>query len=90
MSFPKLRYVHLKSTSFGAKIPQSITAQSIPIDLLLDCLMERCDRNAEVQVLYLKYCYSISSKDVERLKEILDVIWDGVEQEYRIDDTDSW
>ena len=44
--------------------------------------MERCERNAEVQVLRLDDCYNISFDDVERLKEIVvDVIWDGVEQE---------
>ena len=44
--------------------------------------MERCERNAEVQVLRLDDCYNIFSDDVERLEEIVvDVIWDGLEQE---------
>jgi hypothetical protein len=43
--------------------------------MLLDYLMERCERNAEVP----DDCYHISSNDVERLEEIVvDVTWDGI------------
>ena len=52
------------------------------VDKLLDYLMERCERSAEIQTIRLDDCSYISSNDVERLKEIVvDVIWDGVEQE---------
>ena len=75
VSFPKLRYIHLEGTDF-------FTRRAKVIDTLLDCLMERYERNAEVQVLRLDNCYDISSNEVERLKEIVvDVIWDGIEQE---------
>ena len=74
--FPKLGYIHLEGTNFFATSPRSTS-----VDMLLDYLMERCERNAEVQILRLDDCYYISSDDVERLKEIVvDVIWDGVEQ----------
>ena len=78
--FPKLRYIHVESTTFDR--------ESISVDMLLDYLMERCERNAEVQVLRLKDCHCISSDDVQRLKEIVvDVIWVGVEQG-ELEDTD--
>jgi hypothetical protein len=75
VSFPKLRYIELEGTEFYAR--------SISVDMLLDCLMERCERKAEVQELYLDDCYHIWSGDVERLKEVVvDVTWDGIEQEF--------
>ena len=47
--------------------------------------MERYERNAEVQVLYLQDCFYISSDDVKRLNEVVvDVIWDGLETPYDI------
>ena len=70
VTFPKLRYIHLDDF-FTA-------TTSVKVDMLLDCLMERCERNAEVQVLCLGRHYPISSNDVKRLKEIVvDVIWEG-------------
>ena len=73
VSFPKLRYIHLEGTEFYESL----------IDLLLDCLMERYERNAEIQVLRLDDCYDISSVVVERLKEVVvDVIWDGLQQQF--------
>jgi hypothetical protein len=75
VSFPKLRHIDLEGTYFFGGDPGSIT-----VDMLLDCLMERCERDAEVQELRLEECYYISSDDVERLKEIVvDVTWDGKE-----------
>ena len=42
--------------------------------------MDRCERNAEIQVLCLDGCDYISFNDVERHKEVVvDVIWDGVQ-----------
>ena len=78
---PKLRYIHLDRTDFGA----TISAFSISVDMLLEYLMERCEKDAEVQVLRLDGCYHISSDDVARLKKnVVDVIWDGLEQEISI------
>ena len=45
--------------------------------------MERCERNAEVQVLRMDDCSYVTSDVVERLKEVVvDVTcqWDGLEQ----------
>jgi hypothetical protein len=54
----------------------------VSIDMLMDCLMERYERNAEVQVLRLDTCHNISGEDVKRLEEIVvDIIWDGVDSE---------
>ena len=86
---PKLHYICLEGTNFDATILGSIS-----VDKLLDYLMERCERDAEVQVLCLDGCYYISSDDVARLKEIVvDVIWDGVEREvsqYESEDERLW
>ena len=78
VSFPKLRHIYLVSTGFTFIANSS----AISVDTLLDILMERCERNAEVQVLWLEDCYYILSDEVERLKEVVvvDVIWDGIEQ----------
>ena len=72
LSFLKFRYIHLVSADFFGP-------GSTSVDLLLDCLIERCERNAGVQLLHLDDCYNFSSHDVERLREI-DVIWDGMER----------
>ena len=51
--FPKLRYMHVEGTYFyGAFRPKPVL-----IDILLDRLTERCERNAQVQVLRLDNCY---------------------------------
>ena len=76
VSLPKVRYIHLADTDFRGSVPVFIS-----VDMLLDYLTERHKRNVEVQVLRLEKCYSISSEDVERFKEIVvDVILDGVER----------
>jgi hypothetical protein len=76
VSFPKLRYIHLEDVGFF--VTGSMGAS---VDMLLDCLMERCERNAEVQTLRMDDCYDISYDEVERLKEVVvDVIWDGLDQ----------
>jgi F-box-like len=86
VSLPKLRIIHLSGTFFDS--PRFIRSprSSVSVEKLLDHLMERWERKAQVQVLCLDDCYYISSGDVERLKEIVDVIWDGVEQEEESED----
>jgi hypothetical protein len=74
VSFPNLRYIHLIGAHFRTECISVVNQ----LDMLLDCLMERCERNAEVQVLRLDDCFILSS-DVERLKEIVvdvDVFWE--------------
>ena len=72
VSFPKLHYIHLVGIDFQSDSP------TILLDALLDCLMERYERNAEVQVLRLEDCYSLLPDEVERLEEVVvDVIWEG-------------
>ena len=39
VSFPKLRYIHVKGANFDGTIPWSLS-----VDMLLDCLRERCER----------------------------------------------
>ena len=72
ISFPKLRYIHLESLDLFGTGPGSIS-----VDMLLDCLVKRCERNAVVEVLCLD-CHYISSDELGRLKEIVvNVIWNG-------------
>ena len=77
VSFPKLRYLHLDGADFF------VTSRStISVYTLLDCLMERYERNAEVRVLRLDDCNYITFNEVEKLKEVVvDVIWDGQEEQ---------
>ena len=71
VSFPKLRYICMNGTCF----------ESISIDELMDILMERYERKAEIQALRLEVCHNIFKNDVERLGEIVvDVEWDGLGQ----------
>jgi hypothetical protein len=78
VSFPRLRHIDLEDTGFCATDPESSY-----VDNLLDCLMERYERKAEILVLRLNGCFYISSNDVERLEEVVvDVIWDGISHEY--------
>ena len=76
ISFSKIRYILVDVNDFDGEIV-TFPGMYISVDTLLDCLMERCERNAEVQVLRLKDCYSISSDDVK--ENVVDVIWDGLE-----------
>jgi len=79
VSFPKLRYISMSGTQF----------ECIPVDKLMDILMERYERNAEIQALQLEDCHNILEDDVERLREIVvDVDWDGIEQGFS-DEYDS-
>jgi len=86
ISFPNLRYIHLEGVDFFPK-----SSMSLSVNMLLDCLMERCERNAEIQVLRLDDCYFIASDEVEKLKEIVvDVIWDGVQQKVSEDSEEDY
>ena len=81
VSFPKLRYILLENTDFFA---------TRPIDILLDYLKERCERNAEIQTLRLNNCTNISFDDVERLKEfVVDVIWNVEERDSSEEDLEG-
>jgi hypothetical protein len=74
VTFPKLRYISLVGADF--------VSGATSIGMLLDCLKERCERNAKVHVLRLDGCHLISLSDVERLKRnVVDVIWDELDSE---------
>jgi hypothetical protein len=81
VSFPKLRYIHLEDVDFN-----ETNIEPGLFDMLMDCLIERYERHAEVQGLRLGDCYNLSEEHVNRLEEIVvDVIWDGIEQIDSID-----
>jgi len=76
VSFPKLRYICLDGTDFSATSPGSIS-----VGMLMNCLMERYERNAEVQELCLEDCFNLTEIEVEGLRDIVvHVEWDEVEQ----------
>ena len=86
VSFPKLRALHLE----GAYFDGTFDGNSISVEKLLDYLMERCERKAEVQVLRLDDCYYLTYDDVESLEEVVvDVIWDEIEQEISEEDSEE-
>ena len=62
VSFLNLRAIHLEYTDFLGTGPLSVS-----VDMLLDRLMERYERRAEVQELHLDDCYYISSDDLKKL-----------------------
>jgi hypothetical protein len=86
VSFPKLRYIHLDGTHFAETNMEprynsrsNVKESMVSLDLLIDCLMERYERNAEIYELHLDDCYNIQEEDVEKLEEIVvDVFWDGM------------
>ena len=57
VSFPNLQ-----------RIDRHSSAESISVDVVLNCLMERCERNAEIQMICLVRCFF---NDIKRLKEIV-------------------
>ncbi|KAF8809486.1 hypothetical protein BYT27DRAFT_7187793 [Phlegmacium glaucopus] len=84
VSLPKLRYICMDGTDFD-----ETSLGSISIEKLMNCLMERYERNAEVQGLCLDDCYNITDIEVKALREIVvHVDWDGVEQGFS-DEYDS-
>ena len=84
VSFPKLRYICMDGTDFS-----NSHLESISLDKLRSRLMERYERNAEVQELRLEDCHHLMDKDIEGLEEIVvDVHWDGIEQGFS-DEYDS-
>jgi len=57
---------------------------------LQDCLMDRCNRNAEVRKLTLSDCFCLYEHDVDLLRDIVvDVDWDEWEEEYNSEDEDE-
>ena len=84
VSFPKLQQIDLEGIDFEEGL------QSTSFDMLLDCLIERYERNAEIQKLCLNDCYSLWAEDVDGLKEVVvDVTWDGIEQGFSDDEEDD-
>ena len=84
VSFPKLRYIHLRSIDFV-----QTNKGSKSVDMLMDCLMERYERNAAIHELHLDDCYGIWDHEVEKLREVVDVIWDGRQQTLSMTEYDS-
>jgi hypothetical protein len=69
VSFPALQSLWIETFSFG---------RSGALEDLQNCLMERCERRAELLKLKLTDCSELSYKNVGSLREIvIDVEWDG-------------
>lgn len=81
--FPGLHYLVLDETDFDEN------EQSL-LDPLINCLMERCERKAEVRELILVQCSHLEDSDVELLEEIVvDVGWDGIVQGFSDSEEDE-
>ena len=86
--FPKLRRIDLENTNFGVN-HFARHSGSISVDMLLDCLMERYERKAEVGVLCLDECAFVSYDVVVRLREVVvDVRWYGMVVGFTDEDND--
>lgn len=77
--FPNLRTLTIEEVDFKERIPELTPGTTV--SGLMDCLMERAEKKAEVQELRLTSCSHLFEDEVEKLKEIVaDVDWDGIER----------
>lgn len=77
--FPDLRTLTFEEVDFKDRTPELIPGTTVLG--LMDCLMERAEKKAEVQELRLTACTHLFKEEVEELKEIVaDVDWDGIER----------
>ena len=87
-------YEHLESAYHSVTFPalQSLKFDRLSFDLVvvLDCLMERYERGAELRKLILQNCYCVDEDEVRSLREIVDdVEWDGIVQFPESDSSNS-
>lgn len=80
VSFPALQSLNFNRTTFD----------NLNLDEMLDCLMERYERGAEVQKLDIRNCRELGDDDIRLLREIVaDVKWDEIVQSELVDWDDS-
>lgn len=81
LTFPALQSLKFNRVSFSP---------IVEFEVVLDCLMERYERGAELQKLIFHNCFYIDKDDVRLLREIVaDVEWDEIEQTQEPLTTDS-
>ncbi|RDB20806.1 hypothetical protein Hypma_012032 [Hypsizygus marmoreus] len=82
--FPQLRALAIEDASF-----EEFKPTPRPFATLKDCLMERCDRKAEIQELTFRMCSHLDHDDISSLDDIIaNVDWDGIEQGFTDEDDD--
>ncbi|KAI0794156.1 hypothetical protein C8Q74DRAFT_1247039 [Fomes fomentarius] len=82
MVFPSLEVLKLRSTHLKLTAQVDEDTGTEFLDLLVDCLIKRCNYGVPVQELYLTCCDNTFKEDVRRLEEVVpDVKWDGIENE---------
>ena len=85
VTFPALESLKITEAIFSPDHEGGFTFEE-----LQDCLMERCNRNAEVRKLTLYDCFCLYERDVDLIREIVvDVDWDEQEDEYISEDEDE-
>lgn len=91
-------YEHLESSYYSVTFPalQSLIFNQTVFNTwkpILDCLMERYERGAELQKLSFRSCYDMNHERIRDLREIVpDVEWDEVlrNEEYDYEDYDNY
>jgi F-box-like len=82
---PGLRKLLIEDTDFGDDMRCGLF-----FDDLLEGLMDRSEREADVRELHLVECSRISEVEVALLREVVvDVVWDGIEQSVMEDEEEE-
>ena len=71
--FPNLRCLTLYRAKFSSRFHTGLEAHE-----LRKCLAERSKFGIKLEKLKISCCYRIYDKDIQRLREVVDVEWDGI------------
>lgn len=79
VTFPGLFHIGLREVTFDHEFDDN----TLKMDRLLDCLMDRCERGIELHSISVEDCRLFTDMDAELLEEIVvNVLWDGEESGY--------
>ena len=85
--FPVLRKIWIQGAMFDENHPQD---NRNALEMLQDCLMERCEYGAAIEAIHIDQCYSFDASSEETLQGIVvDVEWDEEQLEQEWEDTDE-
>ncbi|KAG5638349.1 hypothetical protein H0H81_000482 [Sphagnurus paluster] len=78
---PKVHFPHLKSLAIEQAGFDDMGVSPSKFENFRDCMMERCERKAEIQELIFTECTYLFLEHIELLREIVtSVEWDEIEQ----------
>jgi len=88
LPFPALRKLWIEEARFDDNHPQD---SRDALEMLQDCLIERCEYGAAIEAIHIDQCYSFDESSEKALQEIVvDVEWDGFDQLWEdMDDDDD-